>query len=435
MSKKNSHIDDLFKENLKDATLPTSDLDWAAIEKGISKPSRRFPLLWLWLIIGLSAIGLLGYLLWPVESTQITQNTQRDTSSEQISAPKKGSNEQDVAEVPQNDFGSNDNTDQGTLASKNSDNSIRSIDVFNKNEGNSLIRKQKSTSYYTDKNSNKKGIKETPEKNVKADLRTYVAIEVRRKSLNDLPIGKPEHPFSILNIASSLNWPAISPYSSPWYLGMDAGAVRANKITQTDKAELGTFQSRSNSDQALWSFSYGLQTGYQWKRFQFHTGIQSSRLQFENPSFTYTKYDSFPVLNPRGEIIGYGRINYRDTTITNQRNSISTLTIPFQVNYQVFETSKFSLSLGFQGNTLINTSQTGYSVNPDLLRVPFSSRFSNTVNLQIGGNAFARYQLTQNLFIGVQASYLRQANSLEIRQDYSTKIHQLSLKSGLYYAL
>jgi hypothetical protein len=432
LSKKNTHIDDLFKENLKGASLPTSDLDWAAIEKGLNKSPRKKPVLWAWIVVGLSFAGLLSYVIWPKNKALTKHENQivAPTTKTQDELGKNTSKTQELKTSPLSDEKEERSSRSSTDFLAENTNK-RSGEASNAKKGTSdqinPISKQEPLKGVTGDNDASKNTKEQ-------GSRLFDNIQVQQKSISGLAFNIFDQPQPVLNLTPSLKWPIPSPMSSPWYVGLDAGMLRAVKETQVEKAELQTFQDRSNSELPQWSFSYGMQAGFQWNRFQLHSGIQSSKVQFENPSFTYTTYDSFPVLNPRGEVIGYGRFNYRDTTTTNQRNSISTLSIPLQVNYQVFETAKFALSLGVQGNALFNVGQSGYSLNTDLLRVPFASRYSNILNLQLGANAFARYQLTQHLFVGLQASYLRQANNLEIRSGYSTKLHQLSLKSGLYYA-
>lgn len=125
---------------------------------------------------------------------------------------------------------------------------------------------------------------------------------------------------------------------------------------------------RNTADKHANTLSFGIVAGVQLKNAQVQIGSQFMSQNWSSSySYTYKVYDSIPVKNPQGNVIGYLLQRPRDTTINAQESvTIQKVNIPLMYNQLWKLNSKTKLLAGFGAAISYNRSATGTKmINPN----------------------------------------------------------------------
>ncbi|NQW42838.1 MAG: hypothetical protein HQ463_05340 [Bacteroidetes bacterium] len=151
-----------------------------------------------------------------------------------------------------------------------------------------------------------------------------------------------------------------------YFIGLNT--QMAETYRALSKSNNSTYNSiRNSAEKPFTQFSYGVASGFQKGKNQIQIGGQFTQQNWtSNYNYSYKIFDSLPVRNTSGQIIGYFLTRGRDTTINeSQTIIIKKIDIPFSYNYTQMLNSKTNLIFGFGGVIGINTKRQGTKIiNP-----------------------------------------------------------------------
>ncbi len=171
---------------------------------------------------------------------------------------------------------------------------------------------------------------------------------------------KPIHPF----VDKTLDAPNFR--KPGWSIGAYSSVNRYNQLHRAENTNYENYRSNAETPSVSWEGGFIAQ--YNTGKWTYASGaIYSPKTQWLKGQVRYMIYDSFPHLNPQGNIIGYFRLNYRDTVATlEQRATYTFLDIPVQIGREIPIGQKSSLipSAGMMISFLTGTH--GQSIGTDL---------------------------------------------------------------------
>lgn len=149
---------------------------------------------------------------------------------------------------------------------------------------------------------------------------------------------------------------------------------------------------RNNGEQPSVSWTKGFEMALVQGKNMFSAGVlHNTRTIQTQYRYTYKVFDSIPVRNPQGQIIGYFLFNGKDTLINkNSENRISSVKIPFAYNRLIRLNSRLQMLAGASAMLSLNTGSKG----DDIL---------NPVNRQLYAySSFSQMERKFNVYPGVQ---------------------------------
>ena len=166
--------------------------------------------------------------------------------------------------------------------------------------------------------------------------------------------------------------------------------------------------------------------------------IYSLKGQKIDGKVTYQLYDSFPHLDPNGEIIDYFRLNYRDTTVQAKlTNTYSYIDIPFNFGYTFKLNEQHSLTPTIGSTISIFTRAKGQSIAPNLgfhnianTSLYHYRKIMSSWQLQLNYN----YTITDKILLESGVQYRKNINGI-YRSGYDAKerLMNVGLTFGLNY--
>lgn len=151
-----------------------------------------------------------------------------------------------------------------------------------------------------------------------------------------------------------------------FYVGLNTQMAQTHRtLSNSNKPIYNTI--RNNAEKPFTQLSIGFVTGILKGKNDFQLGAQYTQQNWTSSYlYNYRIYDSLPVRNPNGDIIGYFLTRGRDTTINeSQTIKISKIDIPFTYQYQQRLNNKTNLLLGFGGVLGLNIKTEGKKmINP-----------------------------------------------------------------------
>ena len=164
--------------------------------------------------------------------------------------------------------------------------------------------------------------------------------------------------------------PPIPPVKTPktrLYVGLVGQA--GSTFRHLDKMNSASYNAiRNSADKAFTQFTYGIEAGVQKKKSRISLGFQSTSQSWaSNYKYSYRVYDSLPLKDPNGHIIGYFLVRGRDTLINeSQMVRIEKVQIPFEFTQMVTLTPKLDIIASAGGVVGFNTkSEGGKMINPE----------------------------------------------------------------------
>ncbi len=189
-----------------------------------------------------------------------------------------------------------------------------------------------------------------------------------------------------------------------FYIGINTQLAQSHRtLSNTNKPLYNSV--RNNAEKPFTQLSIGFVTGVQKGKNEFQLGAQYTQQNWtSNYSYNYKIYDSLPLKDPNGNIIGYFLTRGRDTTINeNQTIKISKIDIPFNYQYHQKLNSKTNLLLGFGGVLGINIKTEGSKIiNPvNNYLYPYKALSKNENNLSFSPqlNIGLQRNLNKNLLL------------------------------------
>lgn len=118
---------------------------------------------------------------------------------------------------------------------------------------------------------------------------------------------------------------------------------------------------RNNGEQPGFSWTKGIELGVMKGRNMFNTGLLHNSQDLQTHyRYKYKVYDSIPVRNPQGQIIGYFLFNGKDTLIDKKQTvRKSSVRIPFEYSRLVRVNNKMNLVCGMAAVLSIQTGSSG----------------------------------------------------------------------------
>ncbi len=215
--------------------------------------------------------------------------------------------------------------------------------------------------------------------------------------------------------ASNLGPPPHFPPAFQFYAGLVNQIDYTNRVLGKSNNELYN-AIRNNADKSMVQFTTGFEFGVKTKKTQVFTGAQyTSQTWSSNYNYTYKTYDSIPVKNPNGEIIGWFQLNPKDTSMNQSRSiTISKVQIPIgfttgiNINEKLMFTYSASAIFGFNVSTSgdriinpVNRQLYGYARLKDNERtmsfspaIHFGLQYQLNKSWMIGGSLGGNYSLT-----------------------------------------
>ncbi len=454
MAKKKIHIDELFRRELGDMKMPVDSNDWAAMQTQIAaeQNKRKRRALWWWFMgIALLLSGsATTYYLLPSESTKPRNIVENTTSTPSVetpteTSPQKGNEiENTISNQPTNSESTSpesaeaktNNTPKSASKSSNikeetekpkskiDEELRRKLESFKNRRNRNNNGKEDS-----DKNMGNKGEKmgtpypknerrNKPKETLKPAIKVYedstakettttkVITSDSTKTVDDSLKVVDENMLRRSKVAKPK--PSFSPFS----LGLHIGGASNNYVADNN-SQLGRIVNSSNENSFVASAEFS--ANYKIKDFEINSGIGIKNIsQSINYNITQQIFDSIPVFNPQGQIIGYFYTNFRDTAYTQIGiSNLNYITLPIGITYNKEINPKSGLR--FSANTTLHYLEfaTGDYINP-----------FNLFGMSVDGNRdlFRRWNLGLGASVGYYYSFKPQW-TLEASINYSTLVN------------
>lgn len=356
--------------------LPVDGNDWFAMQASLAAAQKRRKrrIMWLW-VLGVSLLVGTGtgiYLMGNgnanpdvVAKQQTTAAGEQQTNSNtSTSNPRKGEAKAESTEVnDKGDLGSNTTTTQ-VLSKSSGDNSYSPSKQ--KAVPKQLVTDQSGDKGSTDKSSTDNSIgvgnsttstgKETGNKegNIVIEVGNDETPTADTKPLviTDNDTTKPqEETEPLLATVDSIEpeqkttkHPVLSKLS-PFSIGFNLSPTASMFAAQNQTKYGSILRNGTKNGLAIASL---VTINYNINNWSFGTGLGVTSVATRgNYRYTHQVYDSVPVLNPGGQVVGYFYTNFRDSSQNLTINSRYTyITLPLQASYNLALTDKLGLQLG-----------------------------------------------------------------------------------------
>lgn len=433
MKDNKKHIDQFFKGKLSGLQPTVTESDWDAILSKMegSKPNRKG---WLWLVLLLPLLSGLGWWSWTIlgnekqpisniENTLTHQGIRSDKSEKEPLIEKQNSPSNPVAHEVNESM-----NDVHPSMTPNGKTGITSTGTGGSDPSHSGLVK-------SDKGRQPKNIgiaqenKEGPEEQKMVSywiLASKIIQGVNSKEENFIAQILPEYltsPFPLFtpHIQPDPKSPIPSVLTISPYFGM-------NRYQSSFNAEDKNYQNyRRDSEHPVWLPDIGLRIEQNRGRYVFNTGlIYSQKGQQFSGQTRYMLYDSFPHLNPQGQIIGYFRVNYRDTLVTLENVSrLHYVEIPLNVGREFILGSKSALtaSVGTTFSLLTGTDGLVIAENLNLQKMSETTLFDykkwmQSTQVEIKYD----YMLGRHLSAGAGIKYKAGLTNIYRQEPFSQKL-------------
>lgn len=167
-------------------------------------------------------------------------------------------------------------------------------------------------------------------------------------------------------------------------------------------------QIRKASDRWSSQYTFGFELGKIGKKIMLNAGLQATQINFSNRyNYSYKIYDSLPVYNSGGQIIGYFLSRARDTFMNSEeRVKITKIQLPLNVSFISQLNKKMDLIYGFGGVLSYNVSASGSKTlspfNTQLYRYSAFANKERTFNVMPQLNCGLKLDLSKHWMVSGQ---------------------------------
>lgn len=323
--KKSINFNNKLADSFKDFEIPISQNDWIAVQSKLYKSKKRKPILWFYSIaISLLLISMSwgGYQWFKHDnSNSISKiNSSSNSNSKNTEFGNNNTSGNPKSSI-NNNITKNDNNQQEIKPESNptllnSASEIpQTINVKSPNKNPSLANLKSEISSTALANNNKEN--EGPQV-YDFDFNYSLRIATIRKLFyKKAPIFDKEF---ITPVTPKI--PIVKKPKFNIYIGLDNGISSFHSALNSNNPS-GYNLIRKQSDQKTFAYTKGLSFGINTLKKQLQLSAQHAYFeQTSNYNLTYKIYDSIPVKDPNGKIIGYFLARGRDTSI-NETHQIS----------------------------------------------------------------------------------------------------------------
>lgn len=432
-----------------DFELQVTDSDWQSTKNKLQKNKRKKLVWWIWLnsFILLSIIGAGLYLyntngnLIKKETTNIVTNgtneIQKNSKVENQSQNSIQNNSEVKSEKSENNFENNNSANEITKPSYS----------YKKQINNSL-----NIPTVGEVSSSKKGIN-NPQTQKNEKVQNPVSSIVNNNpntsedfELNAQNIYKILKPISTKGIQPLSDWALVNLPKILWvkdstkmknkfpiglYVGTNSEiGISSRILPKTNNSKYNEI--RNSADKPFLQMTNGLSVALATKKSQWQTGINFTQYSYSSKyDFKYTIYDTIPVKDPNGNIIGYFFINPREAKVNE-----SHVTTFKQINIPLNYSRKFSLNnkhqlllgIGTQINYTLSSNTTGYLSPYYLQTIQNNSIKYKTLNLSSQFQIGTQSLISKSLIIQPSISSQFYMNSIQAKEN---KVRELPFQYGI----
>lgn len=408
MAKKKIHIDELFRRELGDMKMPVDSNDWSAMQAQIAaeQDKRKRRVFWWW-FAGIALLLLIGaattyYLLDANNSQSETVIAENTTSTPSVEKPSETETqpqkENEIENSTSSQPANNEPSSPESVEAKTNDSPSSTFKPSNAKEETEEPKdkvdeelRRKLESFKNRRNRNNNGKEDSGENTrtkgtdtpyPKKEQQTLPKITPKPNSTenNDSNTTKETTATKVVlpdstkaaddslkavdkNMLRRSKATKPNPSFSPFSLGLHIGGASNNYVADNN-SQLGRIVNSSNENSFVASAEFS--ANYKIKDFEINSGIGIKNIsQSINYNITRQIFDSIPVFNPQGQIIGYFYTNFRDTAYTQIGiSNLNYITLPIGITYNKEINPKSGLR--FSANTTIHYLEfaTGDYINP-----------------------------------------------------------------------
>lgn len=375
MTKKRIHIDDFFRRGLGNMQLPIDGNDWFAVQASLAAAQRakKRRIMWLW-VVGVLLLAGAGTGIYQVSNKNVNPEiiTQQQTiaATEQQENPNTFASNLDnrITQTEGNETGNSDGalgTDnkapfaaaQSPVNSKtrlpkrrmsqlsnNGSDGKGDPDVSETTDGADFGSQSTPTVKEAESADNNEPVEAGNDETPTADSKPLViAINDTVKPQEDVEpsLAKAD---SIEPEQKTTKYPTLSKFS-PFSIGFNLSPT-ASMFAAQNQTKFGSIL--RNGNKSGLAIAMQVTINYNINNWSFGTGLGVTSIATRgNYRYTHQVYDSVPVLNPGGQVVGYFYTNFRDSSQNLTLNSRYTyITLPLQASYNLALTDKLGLQLG-----------------------------------------------------------------------------------------
>jgi hypothetical protein len=412
--KKSINFKNKLADSFQDFEIPVSQNDWSAVQSKLNKSKKRKPILWFYSIaisILLISMSWGGY-QW-----------------------LKHDNSNSISKLYSNSISNSNNNELGPKNLSDNPNKLSDNNITNNESSQQEIKTELSLSPIN-------SAAELPQtKNIKSPIKNPIStVQKPETSSSQTPNNNNEykvsqtldldfiHSLRIANIHNpfykptpSLDLefiPAITPKNpvikkpkTNIYIGLENGISSFYSALNTNNPS-GYNMTRKQSDEKTFAYTKGLSFGISSLKKQLQLSAQHAYFkQTSNYNLTYKIYDSIPVKDPNGKIIGYFLARGRDTSI-NETHQISrnlfNIHLSASEKWKINNKTKLITGVGVAAQ-LHSLTKGSKILNPESLRLE---------TLQVSNLSNRRLLLMPSFTIGIQHQLYK---NISIQADISSQ--------------
>lgn len=429
-----------------DFELQVTESDWQSTKNKLQKNKRKKLVWWIWLnsfiLFSIIGIGLYLYktndnLSKKETSKAITNGTNEIQQNSKVENQSQNSIQNNSEAKSENNFENNNSIDEITKPSysykKQNNNSLNNpsfgdISSSKKEINNLLSQKNENV-----QNQNTSIINNSP--NTSEDF------ELTAKNIYSIlkPIStrgiQPLSDWALVNLPKIIWVKDSTKMKNKFPTGLFVGTnteigISSRILPKTNNSKYNEI--RNSADKPFLQMTNGLSVALATKKSQWQTGVNYTQFTYSSKyDYKYTKYDTIPVKDPNGNIIGYFFINPRDVNVNETH-----VTTFKQINIPLNYSRKFSLNnkhqlllgLGTQINYNLSSNTTGYLSPYNLQTIQNNSIKYRTLNLSSQFQIGTQSLIGKSLIIQPSISSQLYMNSIQAKEN---KVRELPYQYGI----
>ena len=405
MSKKQIHIDNFFKNALEGIEGPASDADWSAIEGKLNAQPKRRKAFWWWIAIPMLVLMVgLAYLKLDKKPKNHIQPNANKIEVPNFKEHPNTPDEKRIINDPPIEPGSKSKVKQAKdkveLMSSIGTTENQEKDLKDDEKGSQEKHEQKAVVLVEKQSDNKPNQPENQRNE-----------EIANEANEEHPIAINEEKKENVEATVPLAADTLKTLRKPiaeWRLKLQASPISSFRNISTTGANPDYLLARQG-DQSMAFLNAGLHLERTKNNFGFSAGVEKSSFGYKGTyNVTRNIYDSIPVLNTQGQVIGYFRLNYRDSNYISQfSNQITYASVPLWANTNVRLNANINLKLGLgiQFGRMIQAK--GIDMNLSTLAFEEIKNKLNKNALCAGMNLGVEYKLNPKWTLSAEGLYQR----------------------------
>ncbi len=412
--KKSINFNNKLADSFKDFEIPVSQNDWNAVQSKLNKSKKRKPILWFYSIaisVLLISMSWGGYQWLKHDNSnsisKLNSNSNSNSKNTELGANNTSGNT--------NNSNDNNTTSKGNIPQEikpessssplNSASEIpQTISIKSpiKNPSLANLKSEISSTPLVNNNKENEG---SQVKGLEFNYSLRIAT-IRNPFYKKAPIFDKEFITPVTPKTPIVKKPKFN-----IYIGLDNGISSFHSALSSNNPS-GYNLIRKQSDQKTFAYTKGLSFGINTLKKQLQLSAQHAYYeQTSNYNLTYKIYDSIPVKDPNGKIIGYFLARGRDTSI-NETHQISRNL--FNIHLSASEkwkiNNKTKLLTGIGVAAQLHSLTKGVKIlNPESLQLE---------NIQVSNLSNRRLLLMPSFTIGIQHQLYK---NLSIQADISSQ--------------